>query len=395
MTTPPPTKVAPHRTHDVAIVGAGAAGLAMALACARRGLNTALIGPHTPAPEGRSVALFTKSVSFLQAIGAWHDLIPHAYPLKKLRIIDDTPSLFRPPSVTFDAHEIGLEALGYSFELPVLLETIQSVLNRTSVAHYCEVVEHMHSSPECVELTLPSGKSLTAKLVIAADGRKSFVRQAAGIAVKTWHYPQVALTLRVRHTRDQECISTEMHTRTGPFTWVPLSAFEAGIVWLTKPEQGQELQAMGESAFVKQLYKASHGLLGNITCASARHLMPMEGLNAHSLTAPRLALIGEAAHAFPPIGAQGLNMGLADARALYEALEYPHKKAIDAGSESILKTYTRARQNDMRVRTGMVDGLNRALLSTLIPVDFMRGAGLLTLGQVSPLRKLVMKAGLR
>jgi 2-octaprenyl-6-methoxyphenol hydroxylase len=384
---------------DVAIVGAGAVGLAMALACEKNGLSTTLIAPDTAAPASRSVALFVKAVTFLQTINAWEALEPYAYPLKKLRIIDDTPSLFRPPAVTFDAQEIGLSALGYSFELPVLLATLRQKLQNTTISHFNDIMEDIEVSPSEAKLTLHSGQKLTAKLVIAADGRNSPVRKAAGINVKTWHYPQVALTVRVHHTRDQECISTEMHTRTGPFTWVPLNPHEAGIVWLTTPEHGQELMTMTDTEFAKQLYGASHGLLGDIKCEGARHLMNMEGLSAKTLTAPRIALIGEAAHAFPPIGAQGLNMGLADASALHEALDQALKNGegqnCDEGSALILAAYTRVRQSDMRMRTAMVDGLNRALLSSLMPVDFMRGAGLLALGQISPLRKMIMKAGLR
>jgi 2-octaprenyl-6-methoxyphenol hydroxylase len=396
MTSRPPSEVYASSPpfYDVAIVGAGAVGLCMALACHARGLNTVLVGPISSPPSGRSVALFVKAIAFLKEIGVWEALEPHAYPLKNLRIIDDTPSLFRPPAVTFQAREVGLEALGYSFELSTLIETLAQRFAETSsryahASHIPSMLKHLDQTPSGVHLTLDTQECVHARLVIAADGRNSFVRKAAGIAVNTWTYPQVALTVRIRHTRDHENMSTEMHTRTGPFTWVPLGSHQSGIVWLTTPEHGEMLRTASDTELACALREASRGLIGDITTEGPRQIVPMQGLSAHTLTAQHIALVGETAHAFPPIGAQGLNMGLADCAVLFEALS--KKQPIN----EILSRYERARHSDIRMRTGLVDVLNRALLSPFLPVDLLRGAGLLALGQIGSLRRIVMKTGLR
>lgn len=376
--------------YDIAVIGCGVAGLCMAYAAAQKGFKTALIGAFNPQESGRTVALFTQSTAFLKHVDLWNAVENIAYPLKKLRIIDDSKSIFTPPSVTFDAHDIDLNELGYSFELHHLQAALyDQVKKHPLIDHYPHMLTHLEVDIHSATLTLDDGTCVYAKLVIGADGRNSRVRECAQINVKTWSYPQVALTVGLQHTYPHRHVSTEMHTRYGPFTWVPLNEYRSGLVWLTSPEHGKELSELSDDALATCIRDQAKGLLGNVKCEGARQLVPMRGLNATRLTGLRVALIAETAHAFPPIGAQGLNMSLADVFSLEKCLK-PQLSDLDQS----LKAYEKARLRDIHLRTTLVDGFNRALLAPWLPVDLMRGAGLLALGYAKPLRKAIMRAGL-
>jgi 2-octaprenyl-6-methoxyphenol hydroxylase len=377
--------------YDVAVVGVGAAGLCMAYASAQKGLSTVLIGSPAPPAHGRTVALFTQAIAFFKEVGLWPFLENNAYPLEKLRIIDVTHNLFRAPALVFDAQDIGLEAIGYSFELSHLLKQLSDAVDvHDQITIIPSRVTGMTLETNGRTLTLEDGSCVNAKLVIAADGRSSFIRECANIPIKAWDYRQVALTVRIQHTREQGAMSTELHTRHGPFTWVPLNAHTSGLVWLTTPDEGKVLNDLSDTALAKRIRDQAQGLLGDVTCDNPRQIVPMSGMNAQYLTASHLALIGETAHAFPPIGAQGLNMTLADCYALTTELSTSFHDL-----ETALKRYDKARKTDIRIRTTLVDGLNRALLTPLLPLDFARSAGLHALKTLSPLRRIIMKAGLR
>ena len=380
---------------DVAVVGAGAAGLAAALAIAREGIATALGGRHAPVADGRTVALLDGSVRFLAALGAWEAVAPHASPLCTLQIIDDTGSLFRPPPVRFQAAEIGLDAFGWNVESARLVESLRA---RARVQANLTLVEADSTAAvpgEAVtRIALAEGGAVAARLVVGADGGRSPLRAASGVRVRDWTYPQSAITTILAHDRPHRDVSTEFHTRSGPFTLVPLpGGHRSSLVWVTGEGAARRLAALDDAALGQAVERQARAMLGAMRVDGPRGLVPMRGLAVASPVAQRLALIGEAAHVFPPIGAQGLNLGLRDAATLRDVVLDAARDGRDPGARPVLDAYARARRVDTAARTAAVDLLNRSLLTDLMPVDALRGLGLLVMGQLGPLRRLVMREG--
>ncbi len=392
--TSSPPSPAPE-TFAVAVVGAGAAGLAAALALAQAGVATALVGRHAPVADGRTVALLDGSVRFLDALGAWRALAPQAAPLAVLQIVDDTGSLFRPPPVRFHAGEIGLEAFGWNVENAGLVETLRARARAMPGLTLIESdAESFAAGEAAARVVLAEGGAIEARLVVAADGARSRLRGASGIGVRDWSYPQAALTTILAHARPHRDVSTEFHTRQGPFTLVPLpGGHRSSLVWVTAQARAEDLAALGDADLAAAVEAQAKHMLGAMRIDGPRGRVPMRGLAVASPVAHRLALIGEAAHVFPPIGAQGLNLGLRDAAALRDAVLAAAEDRRDPGSRAALAGFARARRRDAALRTAAVDGLNRSLLADLLPVDALRGLGLLALQAVGPLRRAVMREG--
>ena len=383
------------RGYEVAVVGAGAGGLAAALASAQAGVPTVLVGRHAPAADGRTVALLDGSVRFLDALGAWGEIAPHASPLCGLQIIDDTGSLFRPPPALFRAAEIGLDAFGWNVESARLVEALRARARTQPGLALVEADAAGAESGEAVSrLGLADGGHVEARLVVGADGAQSRLRAASGVRVRDWTYPQAAITTILAHERPHRDVSTEFHTRSGPFTLVPLpGGHRSSLVWVTGREPARRLSELGDEALGREVEDQARAMLGAMRVDGPRGLVPMRGLSVATPVARRLALIGEAAHVFPPIGAQGLNLGLRDAAALRDALARAARDGRDPGSRAVLDGYASGRRLDAAARTAAVDALNRSLLADLLPVDALRGLGLLAMASIGPLRRVVMREG--
>ncbi|WP_238313023.1 FAD-dependent monooxygenase [Methylobacterium crusticola] len=381
--------------YDVAVVGAGAVGLAAALALARDGVRTVLVGRHAPVADGRTVALLDGSVRLITALDAWEAVAPSASPLAEMHLIDDTGSLFRPPPARFVAREIGLPAFGWNVESARLVEALRACARATPGLTLVEAdAAGRTAGPDRASLALDGGGTVEARLVVAADGGASPLREAAGLAVRRWRYPQKALTTILGHARDHREVSTEFHTRQGPFTLVPLpGGRRSSLVWVAAEAEAERLAALDDAALAAAAERQAQSMLGAMRVDGPRGLVPMRGLSVPVPVAARLALIGEAAHVFPPIGAQGLNLGLRDAAALRDALVPALTGGRDPGGEAVLAGFARGRRLDAGLRGAAVDALNRSLLTAFLPADLARGAGLLALSTIAPLRRLVMREG--
>ncbi|RDJ24231.1 UbiH/UbiF family hydroxylase [Bosea caraganae] len=380
-----------HEQVDIAIVGAGAVGLAAALALAADGWQVALFGKPTAPRDGRTVALLDGSWRFLDGLGLLPALEEKAAPLAVMRLVDDTGSLFRQPPVEFQASEVGLEAFGWNIENAELVAAMAELAEANPAIRILpHMVSGIEPGEEAVTLTGEGFAPLRARLVVGADGRQSRVRAAAKIPARDWAYPQVALTAILSHRREHRETSTEFHTRSGPCTLVPLPGRRSSLVWLLEPGEAERVAALDDAGFARRVEQQTHSLLGALKVEGPRGRVPMGGLSVERFGAGRMALIGEAAHVFPPIGAQGLNLGLRDVAALRQALD----GASDPGGDEVIAAYDKTRQTDVRLRTGAVDALNRTLLTDLLPADLLRGAGLLALSRIGPLRRLVMRQGL-
>ncbi len=376
---------------EIAIVGAGAVGLAAALAFAADGRQVVLYGRPAAPRDGRTVALLDGSWRFLEGLGVLAALEQKAAPLAVMRLVDDTGSLFRQPPVEFLAHEVGLEAFGWNIENAELVAVLAAAVEANPAIRVVpQLVSSIAPAGDAVTLAGEGVAPVGARLVVGADGRRSRVRMAAGIVARDWSYPQVALTAILGHRREHRDASTEFHTRSGPCTLVPLPGRRSSLVWLLAPSEAARVATLDDAAFARRVETQTHSLLGAMQVEGPRGQVPMSGLSVARFGAARMALIGEAAHVFPPIGAQGLNLGLRDVAGLRQALS----GASDPGAEAVVAAYDRSRQMDVKLRTGAVDALNRTLLTDLLPADLLRGAGLLALSRIGPLRRLVMRQGL-
>ena len=381
--------------HDVIVIGGGAAGLSTAIGLAKAGLDTLLLGlPQKIIDDGRSAALFESSLAYLDQIGIGDTLRARGAPLAAIRIIDLTGALIRAPDVVFRASEIGQKAFGWNIPNAAIIE---------EMARHAQEVAGLSVSPALFEsltaadgvarVTDSTGAVHDARLVIGADGQNSPVRSAAGITHREKPYPQVAITVRLRHTKDHNDESLEFHTREGPFTFVPLGANISALVWIMQPEKADMMLARAPEEIARDAERRSFHALGALAIEGRLGRVPMRKLVADKLVADRVALVGEAAHAFPPIGAQGLNLGLRDVEALVERISAVHRSGEDIGSGAALAAYARERRVDVELRSAGVDILNSALIADLMPFDFARAVGLRLLRDIAPLRRFAMRLG--
>ena len=378
------------------VVGGGPAGLTAAIILAAGGLSTVLVGKRPARPDTRTTALFTGSINALTTLGVWPQCELQAAPMRAMRIVDDTGRLWRAPEVKFEASEIDLDVFGYNIEnrhLVAALDMRARDIGRLRLVE--DDVLAIEAGDDAVSVSLKGGETLRAPLVIGADGRRSLCREAAGIGLDTRDYRQAALTVSFKHTRPHRDTSTEFHTPSGPFTLVPLPGLRSSLVWVLEPQRADDYLALDDATLSEEIERASHSILGKIEVEPGRGVFPLSVATAQRFGDRRIALVGEAAHVIPPIGAQGLNLGLRDAAAIGELALAAAREGRDIGGGDVLAAYDKMRQADVGSRTLAIDLLNRSLLSDFLPVQSLRGLGLYVLDRVGPLRRAVMREGIQ
>jgi 2-octaprenyl-6-methoxyphenol hydroxylase len=381
--------------YDVAVVGGGPAGLSAAIALAQSGARTALIARRSAYTDNRTTALLGASIDFLQAAEAWQLCQDKAAELKTMRLVDDTGRLIRAPEVKFSCDEIGLDVFGYNIENRILVSALEvraaAVANLTRLDDEAAAVK---PADDLVAIEMAGGGSIAARLVVGADGRHSLCREGAGIAVRRRELQQAALTFNVSHSRSHHNISTEFHTTQGPCVFVPLPGDRCSVVWVAEPKEVDRLMALTDAELSAAAEARSHSIFGKMQIEPGRSRFPLAIEQPARFAGARIALVGEAAHVLPPIGAQGLNMGLRDAADIAEVVRGALVAGDDPGSHAVLNRYAAARRPDVMSRTFMVDMANRSLLSTFLPIQSLRAAGLHLIGSFAPLRRLAMREGL-
>ena len=346
----------------------------------------------------RSTAFLQPARALLEDAGIWDALADHATPLEALRVIDTKGT---PPAIqterTFQSSDLDVAAFGWN--LPnwltrkVMTQAAQNTPNldlrlgtsfKSLLARESEAI-----------VTLSDNSRVRAKLAIAADGRGSPLRGAAGIEVSVTRYGQKALAFAVTHPVPHDCISIESYHTGGAFVLVPLPDVEgtpaSAAVWMNDGPRAQELMTLDDAAFSAAVTERSCGVSGDLTLTSPRRMWPVVTQTADRLAARRVAVIAEAAHVLPPIGAQGLNTSLKDAATLIELA----KATPDAlGSEPFLDAYVKTRARDIAARAKVVDLYNRVCRSDDAPVQALRSAGLKLVHDVRPIRQGIMRAGM-
>jgi 2-octaprenyl-6-methoxyphenol hydroxylase len=378
-------------TAAVAVVGGGPAGLVCAIALAAAGVETILIAPPAE-PDHRTTALLASSVTALEALGVWQACLAKAAPLKKLRILDDTQRLLRAPEVFFAAAEIGLDAFGYNIENQHLIAGLESRAFELKLSRIAAPALAVTSDATGVTVTY-SGGAARVLLVIGADGARSLCRAAAGIGTQRRTYPQTALTLNLAHDRAHDDTSTEFHTESGPFTLVPLPGRRSSLVCVLDASNAAKVLAKPDAALSAEIERRAHSLLGKMRVEPGRGVFPLAVETANAFARARVALVGEAAHVVPPIGAQGLNLGLRDGATIAEIVADARRDNLDLGAPEVLARYDAQRRADTTSRTIAVDLLNRSLLTDFIAAHAIRGLSLYLADRVGPLRRALLREG--
>ncbi len=382
-------------TYDVAVVGGGPAGLATAIAMAQSGVTTALVARRSIYADNRTTALLGGSIDFLRALEVWPHCQDKAAELRVMRLIDDTGRLIRAPEVKFSCDEIGLDVFGYNIENRVLVSALEErAATLANLTRLDDEAATISAGDDIVAIELAGGGSISARSAVGADGRHSLCREAAGITVNSRELHQAALTFNVGHSRPHHNISTEFHTPQGPCVFVPLPGNRSSVVWVLEPKEAERLMALSDEELSGAAEARSHSILGRLQVEPGRNRFPLAIEQPRQFAKARIFLVGEAAHVLPPIGAQGLNMGLRDAADIAEIVRDALARGEDPGSPAVTSRYASVRRPDVMSRTFAVDMANRSLLSAFLPMQSLRAAGLHLIGSFGPLRRLAMREGL-
>ncbi|MGI8841046.1 MAG: FAD-dependent monooxygenase [Caulobacteraceae bacterium] len=405
--------MSPSPDADVIVAGAGMAGTTLALALASAGLTAVLIDPQpfeaqiAPTFDGRASAVAFSAFRQWRALGAAAFLEPHAQRIEQILVTDGrSPGAAAGPAgaafLRFDAAEIadrnadggGGEALGYMIEN----RHIRAGLAAAALAAGIEVLAPARvtrveaaGAPGRARVPLEGGRALSAPLVVGADGRGSLVRREAGIGTVGWDYGQAGMVATLALEHDHRGVAYEHFLPTGPFAILPLTGRRASLVWTEAGRRGVALQDARPEVFEAHLRRRFGDFLGTVTVEGPRFRYPLSLLLAHRLTAPRVALVGDAGHAIHPIAGQGLNMGLKDAAALAQVLAEAARLGEDLGAQTTLDRYARWRGVD-NVGVALATDAFTRLFSTDHPaVRAARGAGMAAVNRIGPARRFFMR----
>lgn len=381
------------QTADIAIVGGGLAGTAAAIATAKMGFSTLHLAPKGP-EDKRTSALMGPSVDILLEHGLIGDPNGLGEPLRRIRIIDATNRLIRAPETLFDAREAGHEAFGWNFANAALLAAFKGRAEGLDTLHEIDApLAGLTQAGDHYVLETSGGERFSTRLVAGADGKRSLVRKSVGISVREKSHGQSALVTDLDLERPLGATSVEFHYENGPFTLVRAGGTKANLVWIDKAEALEAAKALDEEGFNALMAQKSQHLFGHARRLIDPVIFPLSSLFVAEAARDGAVLVGEAAHAFPPIGAQGLNLGLRDVADLLGALDGVDPAASD-WAVRVARDYGQHRAGDLK-RTGtMVDALFGSLLTDFLPTQAARAAGLWALRMVPGLRAKAFSIGM-
>jgi 2-octaprenyl-6-methoxyphenol hydroxylase len=372
--------------YDVVIGGGGTAGLTLACALADAlgpemriaVADRAAFGAAARARDGRSFALSASSKRMLDVLGVWPALAEGAQPVTVIDITDSSlKDAFRPILVSYDNHVEG-EPATWIVENDRLLDALVAAASaRSSLALLGgQAAEAFTRDEHGVDITLAGGRSIRTPLLVAADGRASRLREAAGIQVVRWQYPQIGIVTTVRHEKPHNGRAVQHFLPSGPFALLPLTGNRSSITWTEEEKRGREIVALDDAGFLAEVEKRFDWRLGAVELAGPRSAWPLDMHLARALADDRFVLLGDAAHGVHPIAGQGLNLGFRDVAALAEVLVDAARLGLDIGALTVLERYERWRRLDSAVSAAAFDGLNRLFSNDLTPLRTLRDFGL-------------------
>jgi len=382
-----------HQHFDVAICGGGMVGITLAIALAREGLAVALIEKAAmltqlePSFDGRVSAIAEGSRRILDHIDAWEHMAPHAEPILDIRVSDGNAPFF----LHYDHREVGDAPFGHIVENRYIRHALHSAAQLSNLTIIDSAALHEFKRDD-VGVTLQlKGKEIRCRLLVAADGKQSEIRKLAGIKAAEWKYGQTAIVCTIAHRLPHHGLAQERFLPAGPFAVLPMRDNQSSLVWVEPDDRVGLYLELPEADFVQEIHERVGDYLGELRLASQRFSYSLSLMHAKSYIAPRLALIGDAAHAIHPIAGQGVNLGFRDVGVLTELIVDKFKLGLDIGSDEVLQHYQRWRRFDNIAMLAVTDGLNRLFSNNIPPIRLARGAGLWAVSKLPPLKRFFMR----
>lgn len=381
--------------YDLAIVGGGVVGITFACALKNSGLKVVLLEAETQSmavARSQAYSISILSSRIFEGLGVWHQIAPQIETYKKVRLTDAK----HPNAVQFLPEDIGTQTLGYVAEHRVLLTVLQAALKDCdNVEHLCPAkVTKTNFEADGVTLAIDiegETRQLRSRLVIAADGSRSPLRQQAGIKTYGWKYWQACVVATLQLEQSHENTAYEWFWKSGPSGILPLPGNRCRIVWTAPREDADRLLGMNDPEFIEAFKQRYGDHFGTPTIEGNRYVFPVQLMHSSRYVMPRLALIGDAAHSCHPLGGQGINMGIRDAAALAQVLKTAHDRGEDIASLTVLKRYDRWRKWENLLILSVTDLLNRTFSNKIPPIVLLRRLSLWFLNNIHPLRSLIFR----
>lgn len=380
--------------YDIAIVGGGIAGATLAASLKNTDLKVALIeaqSQEAAASKQQVYALTLLSSQIFKGIGVWEKIRAKITGFSEINLSDTgkVGALFYPD-------DLKREEVGYAGEHSAILPVLQEFINSCSnIRWFCPAqVAGVSYSEDFAEIELlenSQSKHIKTRLVVAADGARSPIREAAGIRTNGWKYWQSCITTRIKPEKSHKNIAYERFWPSGPFAILPLPNNRCNIVWTAPHAEAKAMMELSDEGFLAELKQRYGEQMGNIELEGERRIFNVQLMQSDCYVLPRLALIGDAAHCCHPVGGQGLNMGIRDAAALAEVLREAHRKGEDIGALKVLKKYEGWRKFENLVILGFTDLLDRMFSNKFMPLVFFRQLGLWVLRKVGPVKVLALR----
>ncbi len=382
----------------VLIIGGGHAGLLLAVGLSCAGIPARVVEARTPAalhepsPDGRALALMQGSKQVFDALEAWPRVASIAEPVWGVRVEDKGTGA----TISYDAREVGTAPFGYGLDNRLLqqrlLDLVQALPEVDLLAP--DSLAAIERRGDRIIAVLASGRRLACQLLVGADGRGSTVRALARIGGSHRTYRQTAITFTIHHRRSHGQWVREYLRAAGPLALLPLGENRSAVTWLERQAIAEDLLRHGSGALLDGLRQRIGDELGVTALATGPAGYPLSGHMAARYVAPRVALVGDAAHGIPPLHAQGFNLGVRDVATLIEVLFEADRCGLDLGSGEVLMRYDRWRRGDALFVAGLTDGLNHLFSTDLVPAQLLRSAALTALDRVTPLKQMAMRRGM-